>query len=90
MVKRLTLRVLRTAGGVLLVLAGIIGCFLPIIQGLLLIALGLWVLSYDIPAAARLRNWAAERVRRERAKLAERRAQRQARREARRGPQRPK
>ncbi|HPD16904.1 MAG TPA: PGPGW domain-containing protein [Planctomycetota bacterium] len=83
MVKKLACRALRIAGGVLLVLLGIIGCFLPIIQGLLLIALGLWVLSHDIPAAARLRQWAGERVRLERAKLAERRAKRLAAREAR-------
>ncbi len=74
----LTVRVLRIIGGVLLVLVGIVGCFLPIIQGMLLIALGLWVLSQDIPAARRLKEWAERRFRQERAKLAERRARRKA------------
>jgi len=73
---RYTLRVLRVIGGVLLVIVGIIGCFLPIIQGMLLIALGLLVLSYDIPAARRLKEWAERRFREERAKLAEKRARR--------------
>ncbi|HUT32805.1 MAG TPA: PGPGW domain-containing protein [Planctomycetota bacterium] len=75
---KLTVRVLRIIGGVLLVIVGIMGCFLPIIQGLLLIALGLWVLSHDIPAARRLKDWAEKRVRVERAKLAEKRAKRKA------------
>lgn len=79
---KFTVRVLRVVGGVLLMIAGIIGCFLPIIQGMLLIALGLWVLSYDVPAARRLKEWAERRVREERARLAERRARRKARRDA--------
>ncbi len=80
---KFTLRVLRVAAGGLLVVLGVIGCFLPIIQGVLLIALGLLVLSYDIPAARRLRDWAQRRIQEERAKLAARRA---ARRAARKGP----
>ncbi len=81
---RFTLRILRVIGGVLLVIAGIIGCFLPIIQGMLLIALGLLVLSYDIPAARRLKEWAERRFREERAKLAAKRAARKAAKEKRR------
>lgn len=75
---KFTLRVLRVIGGALLIIAGIIGCFLPIVQGLLLIALGLIVLSYDIPAARRLKEWAERRLREERARLAEKRAKRKA------------
>ena len=75
---KLTLRILRIIGGVLLVIAGIIGCFLPIIQGMLLIALGLCVLAHDIPAARRLKEWGERRFREERAKLAAKRAKRKA------------
>lgn len=75
---KFTLRILRIIGGVLLIVAGIIGCFLPAIQGMLLIALGLLVLSYDIPAAHRLKEWAERRIRAERAKLGEKRAARRA------------
>ena len=77
---RLVFRGLRVVFGVLVVLFGIAELFLPG-PGLLFIALGLGILSLDIPAARRLRDAAMERWHKERAKLAERRAKRRAARE---------
>ena len=74
---RLAFRAVRIVFGGLVVLFGIAELFLPG-PGLLFIALGLGILSLDIPAVRRLRDRALERLRAERAKLAERRAQRRA------------
>jgi len=71
-------RVARIAVGVVVVLAGVAGCFLPIIPGLVLIVLGLGVLSLDIPAVRRMRDLAMKRLREERARLAAKRARRKA------------
>jgi len=40
-------RIARTVAGFCLIILGIIGLFVPILQGVLLILLGLWVLSLD-------------------------------------------
>jgi len=77
---RLVFRGLRVVFGALVVLFGIAELFLPG-PGLLFIALGLGILSMDIPAVRRFRDRAMERLRVERAKLAERRAKRKAARE---------
>ena len=71
----LAFRALRVVFGVLVVLFGIAELFLPG-PGLLFIALGLGILSLDIPAVRRLRDRAMARLREERARLAAKRAAR--------------
>jgi hypothetical protein len=44
-----TLRLVRLIGGWLLLILGIIGCFLPILQGFLMMAAGLAILSRESP-----------------------------------------
>ena len=59
------LRVFRVAAGFLLLLLGVIGLFLPILQGVLMILAGLAVLGRDFPwsraITERLANRAARR-----------------------------
>lgn len=43
------LRLVRLIGGWLLLILGIIGCFLPVLQGFLMIAAGLALLSRESP-----------------------------------------
>ena len=52
--KRTAKRVARIAVGVLLLVLGVIGLFLPILQGLLFLALGAVLLSADVPLFRRL------------------------------------
>ena len=47
--------------GVLFVVLGVIGLFLPVLQGILFLAIGLSLLSYDSPWAERLRRRLYER-----------------------------
>ncbi len=47
-------RIVTTVGGLILILLGIVGLFLPILQGILLIVAGLGLLSIG---NERLRNW---------------------------------
>ncbi len=49
-------KLLTTVGGIILILLGIVGLFLPILQGILLIVAGLGVLSIG---NERLRKWLA-------------------------------
>ena len=49
------LRILKNIGGILLVLLGIAGLFLPILQGILFIFLGLAMI--DLKAKHRLHRW---------------------------------
>jgi len=58
------LRAVRLASGVLLIVLGIVGLFLPILQGILFIVLGLALLGLDLRRLRRLRTYLAERVRR--------------------------
>ncbi len=73
--KRNALRIVRIVAGVLLVIVGIVGLVLPILQGILFIVLGLGLLSVDIPAVRRLRDrlkqWYYERRARRRARASE-------------------
>jgi len=55
------LRIGRLVAGTLLVLLGIAGLVLPVLQGLLLIAAGLGVLSVDVPI---LKRWRVRLLRR--------------------------
>lgn len=54
--KGLVLRTLRRVAGAILLLAGIAGLFLPVLQGVLLIALGLYLLGIQPP------RWVRERL----------------------------
>ena len=66
--KRNVLRVARIVVGLLLVLLGIVGLVLPVLQGVLFIVLGLGLLSVDIPPVRRLRDRLARYVREKRAR----------------------
>ncbi len=57
-------RVLRLAAGFALLALGVVGLFLPVLQGVLLILAGLAVLQRDIPWAGRLIGWVKRRFRR--------------------------
>jgi uncharacterized membrane protein YbaN (DUF454 family) len=48
-------RVLRNIGGVLLVLLGVLGLFLPILQGILFLVLGLALI--DVPQKQKAHRW---------------------------------
>ena len=73
--KHHALRIVRVAAGLLLVVVGIAGLFLPVLQGILLIVLGLGLLSVDIPAVRRWRErlvaWHHERRERRRAPVSD-------------------
>ena len=58
------LRVLRVAAGFLLLLLGVIGLFLPILQGVLMIFAGLAVLGRDVPWSRAITERLADLVRR--------------------------
>lgn len=55
-------RIVRLASGVILILLGIAGLVLPILQGWLFLALGALLLSVDIPFFERMVNWITEKV----------------------------
>jgi uncharacterized protein len=50
-------RIIRISSGSLLILLGIAGLVLPILQGWLFLALGAIILSMDIPFFQRIVNW---------------------------------
>jgi uncharacterized membrane protein YbaN (DUF454 family) len=54
-------RVLRLAMGWLLLVLGVVGLILPVLQGWLFIALGALLLSPDVPLFGRLVCWVEER-----------------------------
>ena len=58
-------KVLRISSGVLLLLLGVAGLFLPLLQGVLLLIAGLAVLAVDVPLARnlyrRLKSWRRRR-----------------------------
>ncbi len=55
-------RIIRLSLGIILILLGIPGLVLPILQGWLFLALGALLLSVDIPIFERLVDWIGERV----------------------------
>ena len=57
-------RVVRLIAGWTLVALGILGLFLPILQGVALILAGLALLAPDVPFARRWLDWLKNRVRR--------------------------
>ncbi len=57
-------RVARLIAGWTLVVLGIIGLFLPILQGVALILAGLALLAPDVPFARRWLDWIKNRARR--------------------------
>ncbi len=58
-------KVMRISSGVLLLLLGVVGLFLPLLQGVLLLIAGLAVLAVDVPLARnlyrRLKSWRRRR-----------------------------
>jgi len=48
------MRSFRIAAGVFFIILGILGLFLPILQGLLFLALGFFFLSRDLPCARKI------------------------------------
>ena len=62
------LRVVRIAAGFLLLVLGVIGLFLPILQGVLMILAGLAVLGKDLPWSRAVTKRLASFVRRRRAR----------------------
>lgn len=65
------LRVLRIAAGFLLLTLGVIGLFLPILQGVLMILAGLAVLGKDLPWSRAITDRLASFVRRRAARRGE-------------------
>ena len=57
------LRIVRIVAGVALVILGIVGLVLPLLQGILFIVLGLGLLSVDIQPVRRLRGHVARWIR---------------------------
>jgi len=55
-------RIVRISLGTILILLGIPGLVLPILQGWLFLALGALLLSVDVPLFDRLVRWIEERV----------------------------
>lgn len=55
-------RIFRISLGVILILLGIPGLVLPILQGWLFLALGALLLSIDVPFFDRMVEWIEERV----------------------------
>ncbi len=66
--KQFTLKILRIVSGVICILIGVIGGFIPILQGWVFILLGLGLLSKDIPYIRtkrdQLKLWLEERKKR--------------------------
>lgn len=48
---------LRMAAGVAMLVLGVLGLFLPFLQGILFISIGLLILAHDVPAVGRLVEW---------------------------------
>jgi len=63
-VKRHAIRVARISAGGLLLLIGIIGGFIPVLQGWVFILAGLAVMAPESEWARRALDWARDRVRR--------------------------
>ncbi len=55
-------KVLRIAGGILLVLIGIVGIILPIMPGWIFVVPGLVILADYFPAVKRLVDWAKRKL----------------------------
>jgi uncharacterized membrane protein YbaN (DUF454 family) len=62
-VKRQALRVFRLTLGSLLLIVGVIGGFIPILQGWIFVLAGLGLLSQESDIARRWLEWAKERAR---------------------------
>lgn len=56
-------KIVRISTGVLLILVGFVGLFLPILQGWLMIFAGLALLSTHSPAARRVMRWIKTKLR---------------------------
>jgi len=54
---RHTKSLLRLVAGWFFIVLGIIGCFLPILQGFIFLALGVFLLADHVPFFGRIRSW---------------------------------
>lgn len=52
--KKLVKKTLRYITGLTFIVLGIIGCFLPVLQGILFLIIGIIILSSEVPAAQKL------------------------------------
>jgi uncharacterized membrane protein YbaN (DUF454 family) len=59
--KKTIKRITRIVLGWLLLILGILGLFLPVLQGILFITLGVLLLSPDVPVFKKLLQWLRER-----------------------------
>ena len=65
-------RAARIAGGFVLLVLGVVGLFLPVLQGTAMIVAGLLLLAPEFPWARRLLLWAKRRFRRARERFSAR------------------
>jgi len=61
---RTTIRVARILGGVAFLILGVLGLFLPFLQGILFLAIGLTLLSHESERARRWSEWLREHLHR--------------------------
>lgn len=66
--KRKALRWFRLIGGTLLIVAGIIGGFIPILQGWMFVVAGLALMAPESRRASRALEWAKSKLAKTRAK----------------------
>ena len=64
--KRIALRVGRIVAGVLFIVLGVVGLFLPVLQGILFLIAGLTILSTESTVARRCLTWLRARLPRHR------------------------
>lgn len=62
MVGRTAIRVARIVGGVAFLVLGVIGLFLPFLQGILFLGIGMALLSQESERARRWSEWLQERL----------------------------
>jgi hypothetical protein len=61
--KRQTIRIARLGVGSVLLLAGVVGGFIPVLQGWILVVLGLSIMAPESERARALLDWAKARLR---------------------------
>lgn len=66
--RRKALRWFRLIGGTLLIIAGIIGGFIPILQGWMFVVAGLALMAPESSKASRVLEWAKSKLAKTRAK----------------------
>ena len=54
-------KVVRISAGIALAILGVLGLFLPVLQGILFLVASVFILSVDVPVFRRLRRWLARK-----------------------------